>query len=856
MTASDAGGNSGVNELDAVPKRKMDLEGAQQALDAIAAKRLQDTSGFSSRPKAWDRSRPGGADTIGRDMYLYTGYRQDTTNFRATRQIYSRQIPSALSLKRAPTATLRNTVHTVAEAGYAYRQRPIQSPDIPPKLVEVEDRRYLPIRDEGVTNSKGSSALSRNSDGSLRERLETHILRPTPTQAYPAEDEDSDDSFASTIDGHEEFFYYGDDFFRTMRGYYQRADQASWAYQEGREKEAFPLPEIRFASGDDYRLSDPLPMRHLRKVGYTGKNSLTFVDFREPSMMMDYLMKFTHWGSYIDELLRERSTNFSFAVALKKRIKFLLEGRHDPEWRSDLRVALYGKEYQKRSSKSRASRFLQMLRTVDGIFVQDFLANPEICWNWKRYDQFLLSTIWALIGDEFLDGNIEGELSLLKTQYARLKSMRKAFKARAHSYQRNQPIDDELVPAWLRYRLEGLNEAIRGSHCKDIDMQRVQILTQSRGCGTPPLIMHGQSQRKMLLTVSEPPSKMPRIKRMLLERAVRDMVEKIRPEHLTGMDTVATVKITANAAFHRAQKEGGGIAAVQEMIIQARNGVPVRRIDLYTGQLLDEIPFQKENAGEYIFYACLRACLEEEDLQSLTIGEILDVSEPSKVRVVNKSKQHLKIVQDVFSKMLSKMMLKAYPSAAAGLGKANQGWQFFRSLFRDEESREILFQDAVEPVKIYRSENQFEVTHVWKEVYLGMTDFECATDAELHEVARIIMKPLLIKAGFPPLIIGLLLETTLASRILLFKPKGAVKDLGEVYPKEPEFNFIRTHRGIFMGDPTAKPILTMTNEVIRYLERQILNQDWLKEIFPNLDVERSIRLFKSKLEELGRVFSG
>jgi hypothetical protein len=70
-------------------------------------------------------------------------------------------------------------------------------------------------------------------------------------------------------------------------------------------------------------------------------------------------------------------------------------------------------EDTKCSIKARSDRLLELLKTVDGIFLQRYLCYPEEVWTWQRFDMFTLGNIASLLGDEFLDGEMsEHSLSI------------------------------------------------------------------------------------------------------------------------------------------------------------------------------------------------------------------------------------------------------------------------------------------------------------------------------------------------------------------------------------------------------------------------------------------------------------
>jgi hypothetical protein len=77
---------------------------------------------------------------------------------------------------------------------------------------------------------------------------------------------------------------------------------------------------------------------------------------------------------------------------------------------------------QKRS-ETRGDRFLELLKTVDGLFLKRFLTIPEEAWSWEKFDLFTCINLYCLLADEFWDEEL-GQTDLpnlfdFKANYAR-----------------------------------------------------------------------------------------------------------------------------------------------------------------------------------------------------------------------------------------------------------------------------------------------------------------------------------------------------------------------------------------------------------------------------------------------------
>jgi len=76
----------------------------------------------------------------------------------------------------------------------------------------------------------------------------------------------------------------------------------------------------------------------------------------------------------------------------------------------------------------RTKRFLELLKTIDGIFCQRYLSTPEEMWTWKKFDDFVIISITALLQDEFIDGNFLTSARDYQSKFSNLKQVRKQVK--------------------------------------------------------------------------------------------------------------------------------------------------------------------------------------------------------------------------------------------------------------------------------------------------------------------------------------------------------------------------------------------------------------------------------------------
>jgi hypothetical protein len=73
--------------------------------------------------------------------------------------------------------------------------------------------------------------------------------------------------------------------------------------------------------------------------------------------------------------------------------------------------------------KTRSYRLLELLRTIEGIFLQRFAFLPEEKWTWEKFDKFNLWNLSYFLDDEFLDGKLTEYSLSLTTRYQKLKQL-------------------------------------------------------------------------------------------------------------------------------------------------------------------------------------------------------------------------------------------------------------------------------------------------------------------------------------------------------------------------------------------------------------------------------------------------
>jgi hypothetical protein len=190
-------------------------------------------------------------------------------------------------------------------------------------------------------------------------------------------------------------------------------------------------------------------------------------------------------------------------------------------------------------------RFLELLKTVDGIFMQRYMAVPEEEWTWQKFDIFTLKNLSALIGDEFYDGVISKEFYDIKTRYAELKASRKMFKDLSNRKVLEAFLaskDKKALPRWCGQWIPVWKYTRRYKtpfHLLEVD----GILSQTRSAGQPPDLVKMQSKRKFLKTISEVPPPLTPTEKASIQAAIDVFERSLSPDVFTGLDTKARVTV-------------------------------------------------------------------------------------------------------------------------------------------------------------------------------------------------------------------------------------------------------------------------------------------------------------------------
>lgn len=587
-------------------------------------------------------------------------------------------------------------------------------------------------------------------------------------------------------------------------------------------------PKINVWPGGCHRIQDKLSPK---LFGSERKNSTRFTQVEDQREKMYFIFSHTHWGHRVQMARRAASSGEdplrNFANTFFRRISFFLRGLHDPIWTKEERSKFA--DYSKPRNKTyRAQRLIEVLKTVDGLFLQRFLSYPEEIWDWEKYDLFVLQAISIFLTDEFIDGEISvHSLDNERTHYEQMKSARKQFKLMIHKDECSGVSELDHIPRWIQsfYR-----QTWKRATCHN-GYQRLFLagtLSQTRGSGTPPPLVVLRSKRKFLLSVSELPPVVSPTARTLLSGAM-DEVMRTLPDHIfTGLSTKARVTVTGSACWEATRKDGGTAQAILDLMKKYDDlSIPVR--DMETGNVIEWTPRASfESIGTAIFHACLDEVLNTSP-ETLREVSLTIVREPGKARVVTKGHAALKIVLDTVSKICSWPLKKGFKSSESGMGKAHHGWNLFKD-FSSDEIYELMFkEDRSRRVEDVFNDHIDRVTF-WEDIYFASTDYQEATDRLVHSIAKMIAVKWMERCGIPKLLQGLVCAVCYRPRTVFFSATGALKEIG--LPLGGDQNSLVLHRGVLMGDPLTKVILHFTNILSRKVGEGIATGDLLR-LFPN-----------------------
>jgi hypothetical protein len=626
-----------------------------------------------------------------------------------------------------------------------------------------------------------------------------------------------------------------------------------------------PPPELLVWPGDGKTICEQIPHFILQRLkGWTGskKNDYNFSQIRGPNIKFDLLMTHTYWGRALVKLTRKPTTlkdgrqfytenNFevrNWASILQQRLLALLAGEADPLWGKDLTRKIYV-DSRPRPESHRAARFLELLKTVDGIFLQCFAAVPEEKWTWHKFDMFILKNLSAMIGDEFFDGNIAVEYHDVTSRFTELKRARKTFKELS-----NMDILENILavkeyrrcmlPDWLGFllpRWEYTRSYSRPIHLTYVD----SVLCQTRGAGQPPDLVKMQSKRKFLSTISEAPPPLSATEEATIQAALNTLDAEL-PEHVfSGLDTKARITIDSNACWENTKAEGGTIDALSEIVHLGAVGAPCEVRDLFTGEVTGQLILEETTPGTYVFWSCLKHVLESNP-EEIRRAALVMISEPGKARTVTKASAALKVVLNVVNKICS-WPLSKIESSKSGMQRASHAWNSFKSAFTPD-GKEYVF-NVLQSETRKRPDGSYLVTKHYRDLWSSSTDYEEATDSMNHQVAWMISRYWMKRCGIPPILQMIVRGTCFVPRDVVFEAYGSMENYGSEWVHDSPFQkprVVKLRQGVLMGDPLTKVTLHLVNILVRITGANYASPEFIEKIFPQESdrVRRMIRVMR------------
>lgn len=593
-------------------------------------------------------------------------------------------------------------------------------------------------------------------------------------------------------------------------------------------------PSIHVWSGDGHRIQDPLPRRLLGPDWTGGGNQVRFHEIGDLRVKWHVISRHTHWGHRLSSWCHshEHGTRSikAWAKNLRRRLRALLEGRSDPVWTPDQKAARW-EDPAPRSARSRALRLIELLKTVDGIFLQRYLAYPEEVWTWERYDTFILANLAVLMDDEFLDGTLTEEASAIVSRYQQLKDIRKQFKQLAHTEKLAEfPWGEQ--PQWLTQYVH-VYERVETERKLSANRyaQLVGIFSQTRGCGTPPPLVILQSKMKFLRVTRLPVQPLGPTKKALIQAALSEITDSLPADAFTGLSTKARITVTTSACWEKTRKEGGTLGYIHEIVYSGKHGVEANIFDLDTGEFVESRKLEDfDSPGEYIFWRCLDYVLRMSP-EELRNAYLTVVKEPGKGRSVTKGRACLKVVLDTISKICAEPMKKGLASSKSGMGMSHHGWNFFKSFF-EGPGEDLVFSEASHETTAYHGYEEHHV--IYHRLFVSSTDYKTATDYMLHEFASMASEKWMLKCGIPPILRGIVHATCYQPRRIYFSGSGPLKSHGDSAPEMgDDIRYITLYRGVLMGDPLTKIVLHLSNAVARIIGAGMESYSFLSSVFTN-----------------------
>jgi hypothetical protein len=736
------------------------------------------------------------------------------SNTRKIHYLSAKQIPSACSIKHPGSPSVKFQETTLTGSGF------------------ILEETLLKVTDNGKLNIQSKTSLGGLTEENLGQKG-TEVLQEYLSSYTPSESSDFDEDVPEPV-----IINQPEPEPEILRRHIRIQYEDPWEIFSARtwyESRGEDPPEIRLWFGDVLRIQDPLPRRVLGPDWNSQKNNkIRFSEISKWEVKYYILTQHTHWGSALMQYSRratEDSDIREWSQLQLKRLKAFLTGNADPRWTANFAKKFHLPGVTPQRLKSRSSRLIEVLKTVDGMFCQRYLTFPQEIWTWEKYDMFILRNLFELISDEFLDGELPRDALAITTRYEELKAARGIFKMKSHRGDHPDTFEEDLnLPDWLHQLQPLWAETMRISN-RYQRLARIGILSQTRGCGTPPPLVVLKTKNKFLEVVTEERPPLSPLQKRIAFASCQEVIESIPDEAFTGLSTKSRITVTSSACWEYTQKEGGTVQAISDLVALGKLDHPASIFDLETGLLQEQKTLGELQPGEYIFWRCLEIVLGKQRSETEAVSMVA-IKEPGKSRIVTKGSAYVKILLDVVNKICSEPLKKGLETSSSGMGKSHHGWNFFQSFFK-KDLEDILFSlDNQEKEVNEVVPNHIGLHNTYKAAYVSSTDFETATDYMNLEIASIVGNQWMYRCGIPKVLRAIVHQFCFRPRTVVFLGRGALSHLGTPFPGGDNLRQVKIVRGIMMGDPLTKVILHLVNAMVRSVSLNFDKIEFLRRVFP------------------------